>query len=159
MALLTVSDRSFAGVYQDRSGPALRVLIEKKGWVVAAEAVVPDERAEIQSRLISWSDADTMNVILTTGGTGLGPRDVTPEATQAVLNRQVPGLAEVMRMEGLKHTPLSPLSRSVAGTRGHTLIVNFPGNPDGACQSFRAIEHLIPHAIHTGYGGDHEKSH
>ena len=155
VGILTISDRCSQGVAQDLSGPALRSIVEEKGWVVAAVGIVPDEKTKIIEQLLAWSDRQKLNVILTTGGTGLGPRDVTTEATRVVLEKELPGFSELMRLKGLDHTPLAPLSRSLTGVRGETIILNFPGSPAGAVQSLQAVEYLIPHALRMIYGKGH----
>jgi molybdopterin adenylyltransferase len=147
VAVLTVSDSAVAGTRQDLSGPALVAHCREKGWTVVATEVVPDESETIASQLRSWADGDVAALILTTGGTGVAPRDVTPEATCNVIERHIPGLPELMRARGLEQTPYSVLSRAVAGSRGRTLIVNLPGSPKGAVQSLRAVEHLVPHIL------------
>src|SRR5690349_16412512 len=119
--LLTLSDRSSRGEREDSSGPALARLIEAEGWSVAKQEILPDEESAIRSILIEWSDTGALDVILTTGGTGVAPRDVTPEATKAVIQREVPGLAETMRAVSLTKTPHAMLSRAVAGIRGRVL--------------------------------------
>ncbi len=140
--VLTVSDSSFRGQRDDRSGPAVRGVLERAGWSVALE-VLPDEREVIARRLVEL--AGSVEAIVTTGGTGVAARDVTPEATRDVVEKEIPGLAERMRAEGMKKTPLAALSRSVAGTRAGTLIVNLPGSPKGAVESLDAILELMPH--------------
>ena len=145
--LLTLSDRSSRGERSDASGPALASLIEAEGWSVARQQILPDEESAIRATLIEWSDGGTLDVILTTGGTGFAPRDVTPEATRAVITREAPGLTEAMRAEGLKKTPHAMLSRAVAGIRGHTLIVNLPGSPKGAVENFQTILPVVKHAV------------
>lgn len=154
--VLTVSDLGAAGRREDESGARLKAVLAEKGWTVAASAVVPDEAAVLQRTLAVWSDEQRLPLIVTTGGTGVGPRDVTPEATRRVLDREVPGLAELMRLEGLKKTPLAALSRSLAGFRGPTLILNLPGSPKGAEESLRAVIDLVPHALSIARGGGHE---
>lgn len=150
-AILTVSDRASRGERPDTSGPVLVDLITKQGWVVVETAVVPDERLDIERTLTGWCDrkqsGGRLDLILTTGGTGFAPRDVTPEATIAVIQRIAPGIAEAMRMESLKITPHAMLSRSVAGIRGRTLIVNLPGSPKAAVENFKVVLPVIPHAI------------
>jgi molybdenum cofactor synthesis domain-containing protein len=127
------------------------------GWQVVSETVLPDERAKISEQLKQLADSGTLDLILTTGGTGLGPRDVTPEATVDVCDRIVPGLAEMMRERGRQQsTPRAALSRAVAGTRGNTLIVNLPGSPKGAVQSLNAIADLLPHASEVMRGARHD---
>jgi molybdenum cofactor synthesis domain-containing protein len=146
-AVLTISDSVSAGTRTDRSGPAVRDRLEQLGWKVSVLEVVPDEAAEISNRLATLADGGRISAIFTTGGTGVAPRDVTPEATRAVLDRVIPGMAEVMRARGREATPLAALSRSVAGTRGLVLIVNLPGSPKGAVESLDAIVELAPHVL------------
>jgi molybdopterin adenylyltransferase len=145
--VLTVSDRSSRGEREDLSGPDLVSLVESNGWQVSAEAVVPDEEADIRAVLVEWADGGNIDVILSTGGTGFAPRDVTPEATLAVIEKQAPGLAEAMRQESLKVTPHAMLSRAVAGIRGETLIVNLPGSPKAARENFSVIVPVLPHVV------------
>jgi molybdenum cofactor synthesis domain-containing protein len=145
--LLTLSDRSSRGERADSSGPALANLIQAEGWSVAKQQILPDEESAIREILIEWADGGELDVILTTGGTGVAPRDVTPEATRAVIQREVPGLAEAMRAESLKKTPHAMLSRAIAGIRGRTLIVNLPGSPKGAVENFHAIQSVLLHAV------------
>lgn len=145
VAILTVSDSAALGKRADLSGPAVRERCEQLGWNVVACEIVRDDESAIAERLRDWADSATASVILTTGGTGVSARDVTPEGTRRVLDREIPGLAELMRSEGLEQTKFSVLSRSVAGTRNRTLIVNLPGSPRGAVHSLKAIEHLVSH--------------
>ena len=145
--ILTLSDRSARGERADASGPALAALIQDQGWLVAQQEVLADDEASIRERLIAWADSRQMDVILTTGGTGFAPRDVTPEATRAVIEREAPGLAEAMRAASLKVTPHAMLSRIVAGIRGRTLIVNLPGSPKGALENLQVILPVLPHAV------------
>ena len=147
VAILTVSDRAFRGVREDRSGPALIQAVREQGWEVVRTDLVPDERQAIRQVLIAWSAQDDVDVILTTGGTGFGPRDITPEATRAVLDREAPGLAEAMRAASLRITPHAMLSRAVAGIRGRTLIVNLPGSPKAAVENLAVIAPVLPHAV------------
>lgn len=155
-AVLTVSDSVSQGSSEDRSGPAVVEACRARQWEVAATAVLPDEKETIEARLREWADSNAYEVILTTGGTGIGPRDVTPEATAAVCQRLIPGLAEEMRHKGLQSTPRAVLSRSVVGVRGTTLIVNLPGSPKGAAESLGAIADLLPHAAQIVRGARHE---
>jgi len=145
-AVLTISDSAHAGTRPDRSGPAVRARLEQLGWRVSVE-VLPDEADRIRARLVEVADAGGVSAIFTTGGTGVAPRDVTPEATRAVLDREIPGLPEVMRATGRRSTPLAALSRGVAGARGKVLIVNLPGSPKGALESLDAIVDLVPHVL------------
>jgi molybdopterin adenylyltransferase len=144
VAIVTVSDSAVAGTREDRSGPALRERVAALGWEATEARLVADDRERI-SELIETLDA--VDVILTTGGTGLAPRDVTPEATRAVTDREIPGFGEVMRSEGRKSTPLAALSRGGAFSRGSILIVNLPGSPRGAVESLDAVADLIPHVV------------
>jgi molybdopterin adenylyltransferase len=146
VAILTVSDSVVKGTREDRSGAGLRTRIEALGWAVAATGVVSDDVEHIAARLREWADGKA-DVILTTGGTGVAARDVTPEAVRAVIDREIPGMGELMRSEGLKSTPLAPLSRSLAGSRGSVFVACLPGSPKGAMESLSAIEHLIPHVV------------
>jgi molybdopterin adenylyltransferase len=147
VGILTVSDRGAAGKYEDRSGNVIREIIEAQGWSIARTSIVPDERDLIQATLIEWSDDLCLNLILTTGGTGFSPRDVTPEATHAVIEREAPGLAEAMRAASLKATPHAMLSRSVAGIRKRTLIVNLPGSPKAVRENLDVILLALPHGL------------
>ena len=148
IGILTISDRSYSGEYEDLSGPAIRDLVtERLGAVVELEAVVPDDRPIIASTLLIWADQVGLDLVLTTGGTGFAPRDVTPEATCDVIERQAPGLAEAMRVASLKITPHAMLSRAVAGIRGHTLIINLPGSPKAVRENLETILPALPHAI------------
>ena len=146
-AVLTISDSASAGTRPDLSGPAVRERLEQLGWQVSVSEVVPDVAADISRRLANLADDNLVSAIFTTGGTGLAARDVTPEATRAVLHREIPGFGELMRLKGREFTPLAPLSRAVAGTRGKVLIVNLPGSPKGAVQSLDAIVELVPHVL------------
>ena len=143
--VLTVSDSSSSGKREDTSGPVLKELLTQHGFKVIGCEVVPDDVETISKALLRLTEA--VDLVVTTGGTGLGPRDVTPEATLAVSERQVPGLAELMRAEGLKVTPYAALGRGVCVAKGKALIVNLPGNPIGAVDSLESILHLIPHAL------------
>lgn len=147
VGVLTVSDRAARGTYADEGGPLVRELVEGAGGEVVAHAIVPDERDQIEATLREWADDFGVEVILTTGGTGLGARDVTPEATRAVLDREAPGLAEAMRAAGMRQTPYAALSRQVCGVRGRTLIANLPGSPKAAAECLDAILPVLPHAV------------
>jgi molybdenum cofactor synthesis domain-containing protein len=145
--ILTVSDRSARGERTDASGPALVELIQSQGWQVTRQLVLPDELRELRQTLIEWTDENGLDVILTTGGTGFSPRDVTPEATLAVIERQAPGLAEAMRADSLSKTPHAMLSRAVAGIRGRILILNLPGSPKGAVENLKVVLPVLAHAV------------
>ena len=145
--VITISDSTFAGVRADKSGPAVRERLEGRGWKISFVEVLPDEVQRIASRLAELADARTVSAIFTTGGTGIALRDVTPEATRSILDREIPGFGEVMRAKGRASTPLADLSRSLAGTRGGVLIVNLPGSPRGAVESLDAILELAPHVL------------
>ena len=147
VAILTVSDRGARGERVDTAGPAVGEVVGRIGASIVETAVLPDEVASISLQLRRWCDAGGVDLVLTTGGTGLSPRDVTPEATLEVAERLVPGLAELMRAEGLKSTPMASLSRAVVVTRGRTLIVNLPGSERGARESLEAVLSLLPHAV------------
>jgi molybdenum cofactor synthesis domain-containing protein len=147
VAVITVSDSAIAGTREDRSGPAVRERVESLGWTVSAHELLPDESNQIADALRRLADSGEVSVILTTGGTGVALRDVTPEATRGVIEREIPGLGELMRSEGLKFTPTAVLSRGLAGLRRRTLIVNLPGSPKGAVQSLDAIAKLVPHVL------------
>jgi len=146
-AVLTISDSVSLGKRTDLSGPAVRERLEQSGWSVVVREVLPDEAELISERLSALADGNQVAAIFTTGGTGVAPRDVTPEATRAVVEREIPGLAELMRYKGRESTPLAVLSRGVAGVRGKVLIVNLPGSPRGAVESLDAIVDLVPHIL------------
>ena len=144
-AVITVSDSCANGTREDRSGPAVAQFLEKLHFSISVREIVPDDSIKIQNLLIRL--AREVRLIVTTGGTGIAPRDVTPEATRAVCDRLVDGVAERMRAEGIKKTPFAALSRGVCGVRGKALILNLPGSPAGAAESLEAVAELIPHAI------------
>jgi molybdopterin adenylyltransferase len=145
--VLTISDKASRGEREDKSGPAVVAELEKLGGRILATEILPDDRELIASRLRHFADSKEVNLICTTGGTGFAPRDNTPEATRDVIEKEAPGLAELMRLRSLDSTPLAPLSRAVCGIRGGTLIVNLPGSLRGSVENFTAIRSNIPHAI------------
>ncbi len=147
VAVLTVSDLGAAGKREDTSGDAIAAWAEGRGFSVTRRDVVPDESDRIAAVLSQWADAAAADLIVTTGGTGLGPRDITPEATRAVLEREAPGIAEAIRAFGRQHTRHSALSRAVAGTRADALIVNLPGGPGGVRDGIAVLDPLVEHAI------------
>jgi len=143
--VLTISDSSFRRERADASGPAVRAALEEKGFTVIGVEIVPDEGTCIENSLIEW--CERVPLVVTTGGTGLAERDVTPEATRSICDRLVPGMSECMRREGSQRTPFAALSRGVCGTRGSTLIVNLPGSPRGAVDALSSVIGLLPHAL------------
>jgi len=149
VGILTISDQGSRGERQDRSGEAIREVLSSMDVRILNYDIVPDEKDRIAERLVSWADDDNLDIILTTGGTGLTPRDVTPDVTLAVVDRTVPGFAEAMRAESLKKTPHAMLSRAVVGTRGKCLIVNLPGSPKAVRKCLEVILPALPHAVET----------
>ena len=145
--ILVASDRAARGERLDLSGPALEEIIAAQGWQVLRKTVVPDDLTVLREALTEWADRGDLDIILTAGGTGFSPRDVTPEATRAVIEREAPGLAEAMRTESLKITPHAMLSRAVTGIRGKVLILNLPGSPKAAMENLRVVLSVLPHAI------------
>jgi molybdenum cofactor synthesis domain-containing protein len=145
--ILTVSDRSSRGEREDLSGPTLGRWLSERGVEITRYEILPDERSLLTAKLREWSDSGDLDLILTTGGTGVAPRDVTPEATLEILDRLIPGLAERMRAESLRNTPMASLSRAVAGVRNRSLIINLPGSPKGAVENLEAVWAAIPHAV------------
>ena len=156
VAIITVSDTVASGERQDASGPAVAARCQELKFTVESTHTLPDDPAQIRSLLSKLADAQNIDVILTTGGTGIGPRDSTPEATQAIAERLVPGMAEEMRRKGLAHTPRAILSRGVAAIRGRTLILNLPGSPKGAVESLDAVAALLPHSVQIIHGARHD---
>jgi molybdopterin adenylyltransferase len=156
VAIITVSDTVASGERQDASGPAVAARCQELKFTVESTHTLPDDPAQIRFLLSKLADAQNIDVILTTGGTGIGPRDSTPEATQAIAERLVPGMAEEMRRKGLAHTPRAILSRGVAAIRGSTLILNLPGSPKGAVESLDAVAALLPHSVQIIHGARHD---
>ena len=146
-AILTVSDKGHRGERMDESGPALAAWLGERNFKIIWTRILPDSAPDISAQLIEWADSGVIDLILTTGGTGVSPRDVTPEATRRVLERDIPGIAEAMRASSLAKTPYALLSRAVAGIRGKTLIVNLPGSPKGAIENLASVWPALPHAI------------
>jgi molybdenum cofactor synthesis domain-containing protein len=145
--ILVLSDAASRGEREDQSGPAVRKLLEVQGWQVLAVEILPDDLETIRRRLHVLTDGNDCDAVVTSGGTGVGPRDITPEATRAVLEKEIPGLAELMRAEGLKKTRRAALSRGVVGIRKGKVIINLPGSPRGACESLESILDLLPHVV------------
>lgn len=145
--ILTISDRSAAGLREDISGPQLAQEVAHLGWTVEQQKIIPDDFKQISETLISWSEEYKLEVVLTTGGTGFSPRDVTPEATLAVIERETPGISEAMRSASLLITPHAMLSRARAGIRRKTLIINLPGSPKAALENLAVITKVLPHAV------------
>jgi len=145
--VLTISDRASRGQRADASGPAIAELLASEGWQIVESGLVPDDHEAIAAALKEWADSTRMDVILTTGGTGFGRRDITPEATVAVIELTAPGIAEAMRAASLKITPHAMLSRAAAGIRGTTLIINLPGSPKAALENLRVVMPILPHAV------------
>ncbi|TMD41114.1 MAG: molybdopterin adenylyltransferase [Chloroflexi bacterium] len=157
IGVLTISDSGAKGAREDTSGERIRAMVTQLSEaVLSAGAIIPDEREQIEATLREWSDEKQVNLILTTGGTGLAPRDVTPEATKAVIEREAPGIAEAMRAFSLQQTPFGMLSRGVAGTRGHTLIINLPGSPKAVQECLECILPVLPHAVNLLTEGPRE---
>ena len=155
VAILTISDSVSRGTHKDASGPGLRERCAQLQWEVVNEAVLSDDQEAIRDRLIFLAESGAADLILTTGGTGIGPRDSTPEATKEACEKLLPGISELMRDEGRKKTPRAVLSRALAGVRGRCLIVNLPGSPRGAVESLDAVADLLPHAVHVLGGARH----
>jgi molybdenum cofactor synthesis domain-containing protein len=155
VAILTISDSCALGRREDISGQAIEEMLSKDKFQICEKRIVPDERDAIANELIYFSDRAGFDLVFTCGGTGLGPRDVTPEATVSVCERIVPGLGEVMRVEGLKKTPNAILSRGMAGTRKNTLVINLPGSPKAVRECLELIVGILPHAVEMMLGGGH----
>lgn len=156
VAVITISDSVSLGVRTDASGPAVSERCRQLGWEIVSETVLPDDPAFVRDRLTTLADSGGVDLILTTGGTGIGPRDATPEATAQACEKLLPGIPEVMREYGRKRNPHAILSRAVAGVRGSTLIVNLPGSPRGAIESLDAVAELLPHALEVLRGARHD---
>jgi molybdopterin adenylyltransferase len=149
VGILTISDKGSRGERQDKSGEVIREILSSMNVRIANYDIVPDEKELIVEKLIKWADEDNLDVVITTGGTGLTPRDITPEATLAVVDKIVPGFAEAMRADSLKKTPMAMLSRAVAGTRGQCLIINLPGSTKAVRECLEVILPALPHAVET----------
>lgn len=161
-AVVTVSDRSARGEREDITGPMLKEALQSLGVEVGHYRVIPDEQPEIEAALVALADGERLDLVFTNGGTGVAPRDVTPEATLSILDRQVPGIAEAMRAESIRITPHGMLSRAVAGARGETLIINLPGSPKAAKESLEIVWPAVPHAVDLLHGRgleDHAPKH
>ena len=156
VAVLTISDSVTKGEREDLSGPAVVAFCRGLGWEITSALHVSDDPANIREQLRAVADSGRVDVLLTTGGTGIGPRDNTPESTVAVADRIVPGIGEEMRRKGSQLTPTAVLSRGMAAVRTKTLIVNLPGSPKGAAESLDAVAHLLPHAVHVLHGARHD---
>lgn len=156
VAVLTISDSVSQRKREDASGPAVVAFCRGNNWELVSTFCLPDDRKKIEDKLRELADSGKLDLIFTTGGTGIGPRDTTPEATQAIAERIIPGIAEEMRRKGLEKTPTAVLSRGLAATRGKTLIINLPGSPKGATESLEAVAHLLPHAVRVLHGAGHD---
>lgn len=145
--IITVSDRSSQGIREDSSGPALAAMLADEELEVCKSLIIPDEKSEIKDAIIKFADKEKLDLILTTGGTGVSPRDVTPDATLEVIEKQIPGMAEAMRHQSMNITPYAMISRAIAGIRGRCLIVNLPGSPKGAKENLAVILPALKHAL------------
>ncbi len=154
--VLSISDRGARGEREDLSGKILQERLRSAGFEVSCYRVIPDSYEEILALLVDWSDREGLDLILTTGGTGLSPRDVTPEATRAAVEKEIPGLAEVLRFHGSKYTPMAVLSRGIAGIRGRTLIINLPGSPRAVEEAWEVLSPVLKHAIEKIQGSEEE---
>jgi molybdopterin adenylyltransferase len=155
VAVVTVSDSCSRGEREDVSGRTIEEMLPGDRFAVAGRIIVPDGRETVAAELVRLADSREIDLVLTTGGTGFGPRDVTPEATASVCERMVPGFGELMRLEGFRKTPRAVLSRAVAGIRGRTLVVNLPGSPRAVRECLEVILDLLPHAVEMLHGGGH----
>jgi len=158
-AVITVSDKGYAGLREDKSGPLLGERLRQLGFEVTFSTIVPDEREQIAALLRELADVHRIDLVVTTGGTGAAPRDVTPEATKDVMEREMPGLAELIRLEGYKRTPFAVLSRGVAGIRKGTLIINLAGSPKAVVEGMEILAPVLPHALQMLRGENLEHSH
>jgi len=156
VAVLTISDSVSQGKREDLSGPAVVAFCRGLGWEIVTTLRISDDLAAVREQLREIADSGRVDLVLTTGGTGIGPRDNAPEATQAVADRVITGIAEEMRRKGLEKAPTAVLSRAMAASRGKTLIVNLPGSPNGATESIEAVAHLLPHAVSVLHGARHD---
>lgn len=156
VAILTISDSAAKGERQDASGPAVIAFCRGLGWEIAETLCISDDDAAIRQQLTAIVDSRRADIIFTTGGTGIGPRDNTPEATMAIADRLIPGVSEEMRRKGMEKTPTAVLSRAVTAIRARVIIVNLPGSPKGAVESLESIAHLLPHAVHVLHGARHD---
>ena len=157
VGILTISDRCSRGETEDESGKIIKEIIKNAGGEVGSYDIVPDETNLIKDKLLSYCDDFKKGLVLTTGGTGLGPRDVTPEATRQISDKEIPGISELIRMEGLKKTRRAVLSRGISAIRGNSIIINLPGSPKGVKESLMAIIDLIPHALDMLKGKGHDE--
>src|SRR6202043_1493708 len=157
VAILTISDSAAKGDREDASGPAVAAFCRGLGWEITETLVLRDDPAAIREQLSAIADASRADIIFTTGGTGIGPRDNTPEETPAIAKRRIPGVSEEMPRKGMEKTPTAPLSRAVTAVRAHTIIINLPGRPKGAVESLESIAHLLPHAVHVLHGARHDE--
>jgi molybdenum cofactor synthesis domain-containing protein len=158
-AVITVSDKGYVGLREDKSGPLLGERLRQLGFEVTFSTIVPDEREQIAALLRELADVHRIDLVVTTGGTGAAPRDVTPEATKDVIEREMPGLAELIRLEGYKRTPFAVLSRGVAGIRKGTLIINLAGSPKAVVEGMEILAPVLPHALQMLRGENLEHSH
>jgi molybdopterin adenylyltransferase len=156
IAILTISDSASRGERDDRSGPALVARCRELGWTIISALLVSDDPTALCNQMRTIADSGSVDVLLTTGGTGVGPRDVTPEATLEIADRVIPGLAEEIRRKGAEKTPTAVLSRGVAAIRNRTIIINLPGSPKGAVESLDAIADLLHHAVEVLHGARHD---
>ncbi len=156
VAVITISDSVSSGKSEDKSGPAVIARCRELGWEIKSSLVIPDDPPSIREQLRELADSGRLDLILTTGGTGLSPRDSTPEATMAIADRLIPGFAEEMRRKGMEKTPRAILSRAVAAVRNKSLIINLPGSPKGAVESLDALADLLPHSIAIIHGARHD---